>query len=64
MRDQLSLCCRYNVITKMKEVNYMKVALIKLFFVLYRSDSVNGLESDTINGFNGMISRQKVRIEV
>lgn len=37
----------------------MNAELTELIFILDRSGSMNGLESDTIGGFNGMISRQK-----
>ena len=37
----------------------MKKDLTELVFVLDRSGSMAGLESDTIGGFNGMISKQK-----
>ena len=41
----------------------MNAELTELVFVLDRSGSMNGLESDTIGGFNGMISRQKAESE-
>lgn len=37
----------------------MNMDLTELVFVLDRSGSMGGLESDTIGGFNGMIDRQK-----
>lgn len=37
----------------------MNVELTELVFILDRSGSMCGLESDTIGGFNGMIERQK-----
>lgn len=37
----------------------MKEKSTELIFILDRSGSMNGLESDTIDGFNGMIARQK-----
>ena len=37
----------------------MNAELTELVFILDRSGLMNGLESDTIGGFNGMISRQK-----
>lgn len=37
----------------------MNVELTELVFVLDRSGSMGGLESDTIGGFNGMIEKQK-----
>ncbi len=37
----------------------MNMDLTELVFILDRSGSMGGLESDTIGGFNGMIDRQK-----
>lgn len=37
----------------------MNTELTELVFILDRSGSMGGLESDTIGGFNGMITRQK-----
>ncbi len=37
----------------------MKTGITELVFILDRSGSMNGLESDTIGGFNSMIDRQK-----
>ena len=37
----------------------MNAELTELVFILDRSGSMGGLESDTIGGFNGMIARQK-----
>lgn len=37
----------------------MKQGLTELVFILDRSGSMSGLESDTIGGFNGMIEKQK-----
>lgn len=37
----------------------MNAELTELVFILDRSGSMSGLESDTIGGFNGMIARQK-----
>ena len=37
----------------------MNTELTELVFILDRSGSMGGLESDTIGGFNGMIARQK-----
>ena len=37
----------------------MNTELTELVFILDRSGSMGGLESDTIGGFNGMIDRQK-----
>ena len=37
----------------------MKQGLTELVFILDRSGSMSGLESDTIGGFNAMIDKQK-----
>lgn len=37
----------------------MKKGLTELVFILDRSGSMSGLESDTIGGFNGMLQKQK-----
>ncbi|MBR4025962.1 MAG: VWA domain-containing protein [Lachnospiraceae bacterium] len=37
----------------------MNAELTELVFILDRSGSMNGLESDTIGGFNGMLAKQK-----
>lgn len=37
----------------------MKKGLTELVFILDRSGSMGGLESDTVGGFNGMLERQK-----
>lgn len=37
----------------------MKKGLTEMVFILDRSGSMGGLESDTIGGFNGMIAKQK-----
>ena len=37
----------------------MKKGLTELVFILDRSGSMSGLESDTIGGFNGLIEKQK-----
>lgn len=37
----------------------MNMELTELVFILDRSGSMSGLESDTIGGFNGMIAKQK-----
>ncbi len=37
----------------------MSTGLTELVFILDRSGSMNGLERDTIGGFNGMIAKQK-----
>jgi len=40
----------------------MNAELTERVFILDRSGSMGGLESDTIGGFNGMIDRRKVNI--
>lgn len=37
----------------------MRVGMIELVFILDRSGSMSGLESDTIGGFNSMLRKQK-----
>ena len=37
----------------------MKKNLTELVFILDRSGSMSGLESDTIGGFNSMLEKQK-----
>ena len=37
----------------------MRKGLTELVFILDRSGSMNGLESDTVGGFNSMLSKQK-----
>ena len=39
----------------------MKSGLTELVFILDRSGSMSGLESDTIGGFNSMIRKQKAQ---
>ena len=39
----------------------MNTELTELVFILDRSGSMGGLESDTIGGFNGMIAKQKTQ---
>lgn len=39
----------------------MNAELTELVFILDRSGSMGGLESDTIGGFNGMIAKQKAQ---
>lgn len=38
----------------------MRKGLTELVFVLDRSGSMSGLESDTIGGFNSVIAKQKL----
>lgn len=42
-----------------RKATHMKKGLTELVFVLDRSGSMRGLESDTIGGFNGMLEKQK-----
>lgn len=42
-----------------RKVMHMKKGLTELVFILDRSGSMGGLESDTIGGFNGMLQKQK-----
>ena len=42
-----------------RQVTHMKKGLTELVFILDRSGSMGGLESDTIGGFNGMLGKQK-----
>lgn len=39
----------------------MKKNLTEIVFILDRSGSMSGLESDTIGGFNSLIEKQKKR---
>ena len=39
----------------------MNTELTELVFILDRSGSMGGLESDAISGFNGMIAKQKAQ---
>lgn len=59
MRPNLSFAdvqCRH----QMKErFSIMKNNITELVFILDRSGSMSGLESDTIGGFNSMIEKQK-----
>ena len=43
----------------MLEVEIMRKNLTEIVFILDRSGSMAGLESDTIGGFNAMIDKQK-----
>lgn len=51
----------YTMITTKNEseVIIMKKGLTELVFILDRSGSMGGLESDTIGGFNGMLKKQR-----
>ena len=42
----------------------MNTELTELVFILDRSGSMGGLESDTIGGFNGMIAKQKAQEKI
>ena len=46
-------------ISKERQVTHMKKGLTELVFILDRSGSMGGLESDTIGGFNGMLAKQQ-----
>ena len=37
----------------------MKKDLFEMVFIIDRSDSMSGLESDTIGGFNSLVAKQK-----
>jgi len=39
----------------------MKKDLTELVFILDRSGSMSGLESDTIDGYNALVEKQKER---
>ena len=41
----------------------MKNNLTELVFILDRSGSMAGLESDTVGGFNAMIEKQKKEVQ-
>ena len=41
----------------------MRQGLTELVFILDRSGSMAGLESDTVGGFNGTIEKQKKEAE-
>ena len=49
----------YREFNKKRKVNKMKNNITELVFILDRSGSMAGLESDTIGGFNAMIEKQK-----
>lgn len=40
----------------------MKKGLIELVFILDRSGSMGGLESDTIGSYNAMLGKQKIEL--
>lgn len=54
----VSIICNMCISTERK-VTHMKKGLTELVFILDRSGSMGGLESDTIGGFNGMLGKQK-----
>ena len=54
----VSIFCNMCISTERK-VSHMKKGLTELVFILDRSGSMGGLESDTIGGFNGMLGKQK-----
>lgn len=47
------------IIKKLKEMDEMNRNLTEVVFLLDRSGSMAGLESDTIGGFNGFVKRQE-----
>ncbi|WP_252183694.1 vWA domain-containing protein [Rossellomorea vietnamensis] len=47
------------IIKKLKEMDEMNKNLTEVVFLLDRSGSMAGLESDTIGGFNGFVKRQE-----
>ncbi|MBR5163774.1 MAG: hypothetical protein IKW79_07100 [Schwartzia sp.] len=46
-------------VTDSKAINRQKSVTTEIVFILDRSGSMSGLESDTIGGFNSMIRKQK-----
>jgi uncharacterized protein YegL len=54
----LFLCCILSTSNEREEFT-VKNNITELVFILDRSGSMTGLESDTIGGFNSMIERQK-----
>lgn len=57
------LCYPQNKITKDYIGGFpMKKDLTELVFILDRSGSMNGLESDTIGGYNAMLAKQKAEV--
>jgi hypothetical protein len=42
-------------------INVMKKGLTELVFIIDRSGSMEGLESDTIGGFNSMLREQQAQ---
>ena len=57
--DQFRSLFLYHLHIKRKAGKQMKKGLTELVFILDRSGSMAGLESDTIGGFNGMIKKQQ-----
>ena len=49
----------YKKFNEKRKVNKMKNNITELVFILDRSGSMAGLESDTIGGFNAMLEKQK-----
>lgn len=49
----------YPEVTNLKEDNTMKKDLTELVFILDKSGSMSGLETDTIGGFNSLLEKQK-----
>ena len=55
MQGENSLCTD----ERKREERHMKKNLTEMVFILDRSGSMQGLEADTIGGFNGMIEKQR-----
>ncbi len=58
-RESLKLSRAFRRYAPESEVGIMKKGLTEIVFILDRSGSMEGLESDTIGGFNSMIEKQK-----
>ncbi len=59
MKEKTSYNMAVNKKATLQEVIFMKKDLTELVFILDRSGSMSGLESDTIGGFNALIEKQK-----
>ena len=57
--DHFEVKTGYNGLIKIKEATTMRRGLTELVFILDRSGSMSGLESDTIGGYNAMLEKQK-----
>lgn len=58
-RPPVSRVCVYLRYKLSQEVRKMRKGLTEVVFILDRSGSMSGLESDTIGGFNSMLKKQK-----